>query len=154
MFAKVRSIFTFVLSFDHSTRYSDALCGRLQCANANEKPVYGNNSLESIGGGAKCRVVTYNFGETATDTEPGMVPDGAKCGVDKVRRHYVYMHTYSCSQMCSNVHCVRTRDVLKVNACESLNCSNKGVCNNLGHCHCEAGYGGWDCSSLGAGQCA
>jgi hypothetical protein len=102
---------------------------------------------------AQCRVAMYEFGEAPLDTEPGMVPDGAKCGVDKVRRAHTYVSTVTSNmQMCSNVHCVRTRDVLDVNPCQSLNCSDQGLCNNLGHCHCQPGYGGWNCASSGPGQ--
>jgi hypothetical protein len=52
--------------------------------------VYGKKSVVRTYETADCSVAMYDFGETAIDTEPGMVPDGAKCGVDKVHRHYMY----------------------------------------------------------------
>jgi hypothetical protein len=30
-------------------------------------------------------------------------------------------------------------------------CSDRGVCNSKGHCHCEEGWGGSDCDESGNG---
>jgi hypothetical protein len=87
------------LYMHHTRTSSDALCGRLQCATENEVTIYGSSSVVStayayLNQGAKrytqCRVAMYEFGESALDTEPGLAPDGATCGVDKVA-HLLYV---------------------------------------------------------------
>lgn len=39
----------------------------------------------------------------------------------------------------------------KVSKCNPLNCNRKGICNNVGNCHCIIGYGGDDCNVPGYG---
>ncbi|KAI8423044.1 hypothetical protein MSG28_014130 [Choristoneura fumiferana] len=52
----------------------DALCGMLQCRHLNERLEFGTI--------IPCRTVIIDLG--LSDVDPGLVPDGAKCGVDKV----------------------------------------------------------------------
>lgn len=35
--------------------------------------------------------------------------------------------------------------------CDPENCNGKGICNNVGNCHCVPGYGGIRCDIPGYG---
>ncbi|KAI1717260.1 reprolysin (M12B) family zinc metalloprotease domain-containing protein [Ditylenchus destructor] len=124
----------------------DVACGRLQCNHLAEKPVFGDPStihsaysfVRLVGGqDVACRVIrtTYTGGKRKPD--PGMVPDGAKCGKDK---------------LCINSECKNHSEVVQmVSKCEPVNCNLKGICNNMGNCHCQNGYGGVGCDIPGFG---
>lgn len=54
--------------------------------------------------------------------------------------------------MCLKAKCQNRSEVLQmVSKCEPQNCNNKGICNNVGNCHCEKGYGGVGCDIPGYG---
>uniref|UniRef100_A0A915CYC0 Peptidase M12B domain-containing protein n=1 Tax=Ditylenchus dipsaci TaxID=166011 RepID=A0A915CYC0_9BILA len=118
-------------------KQSNVDCGRLQCQHLSEKPVFGDPSTIhsaynfvrlSTGQEAACRVIrtTYTGGKRKPD--PGMVPDGAKCGKDK---------------LCLGAECKNHSEVVQmVSKCEPVHCNQKGICNNVGNCHCQNGYGG------------
>ncbi|VVC96259.1 unnamed protein product [Leptidea sinapis] len=86
-----------------------------------------------------CRTAMIDLG--LSDVDPGMVPDGAKCGEDK---------------MCLNTRCVDVSAVLDAmsrresSVCPS-NCSGHGVCNSEGHCHCDTGFAPPLCALPGPG---
>lgn len=68
----------------------DVKCGILHCQMNSEKLEFGYESVSIlasffVNAGGKihpCRSVIVDFG--LSDINPGMVPDGAKCGDDKV----------------------------------------------------------------------
>lgn len=123
-------------------RPEDSKCGVLHCQMNTEKLEYGYESaaiLASffVNAGGKiypCRSVIVDFG--LADVSPGMVPDGAPCGQDK---------------MCVSQKCVPVKEVLGDLAANCGDCSGHGVCNSKGHCHCDDGYGGLLCEGPGYG---
>ncbi|XP_067007544.2 disintegrin and metalloproteinase domain-containing protein 12 isoform X2 [Anabrus simplex] len=120
----------------------DIYCGRLHCLHLNERLEFGMESvsilsqsfINSKGNIIACRTATIDLG--ISDTDPGLVPNGAKCGDKK---------------MCVNQHCVDA-DFLRMSypSC-AQNCSGNGVCNNLGHCHCKSGFAPPLCDKPGTG---
>uniref|UniRef100_A0A8C0IJI5 ADAM metallopeptidase domain 15 n=1 Tax=Chelonoidis abingdonii TaxID=106734 RepID=A0A8C0IJI5_CHEAB len=104
----------------------DAGCGRLQCQGGSAQ-----GTLED-GVAPGCRAIPLPLDEDVSDL--AMVLPGTACGPGKV---------------CSGGWC---RDVseLGVQECGSK-CHGHGVCNNNGHCHCEAGWAAPACNSPGAG---
>ncbi|TMS36127.1 hypothetical protein L596_003375 [Steinernema carpocapsae] len=125
-------------------RQEDVMCGRLHCQDTNERPEFGDQSsvltgyatVQTTSGKQEaCRVVRTMY--TGDEPDPGMVPDGASCGLNKI---------------CVDTKCVnRTALVEKVQKCKPLDCHGLGVCNNVGNCHCEYGYGGESCAIPGYG---
>ncbi|CAG9533789.1 unnamed protein product [Cercopithifilaria johnstoni] len=125
---------------------NDIKCGRLHCIHENEKLAFGDPStvytaytglrLRS-GENVACRVVWTKYTSGRKEIDPGMVPDGAFCGLD---------------EMCVDAKCQnRTAKVLMAPKCEPVSCNNAGICNNMGNCHCEPGYGGPSCAIPGPG---
>lgn len=54
--------------------------------------------------------------------------------------------------MCVDAKCQnRTAKVLMAPKCEPVSCNNAGICNNMGNCHCDPGYGGPSCAIPGPG---
>ncbi|KAK0396486.1 hypothetical protein QR680_001735 [Steinernema hermaphroditum] len=125
-------------------KQEDAICGRLHCQNSKERPEFGDPStvysgyskvLGVSGDEIACRVVRTTF--TGDEPDPGLVPDGAKCGADK---------------MCVESKCVNRSAIMeRVQKCKPSNCNGLGICNNVGNCHCEYGYGGEACAIPGYG---
>ncbi|XP_047526248.1 disintegrin and metalloproteinase domain-containing protein 12 [Pieris napi] len=125
----------------------NALCGLLQCKHLNERLEFGMESVSLLsatfinnnGSILPCRTAMIDLG--LSDVDPGMVPDGAKCGDN---------------MMCLNTKCVSVEDVIanvakkKTADCPS-NCSGHGVCNSEGHCHCELGFAPPLCALPGPG---
>jgi hypothetical protein len=72
----------------------DVSCGRLQCVHQSDKPVFGDHSTvysaynfvkKPDGKEEICRVIRTTFTGTGNrKPDPGMVPDGAKCGKERV----------------------------------------------------------------------
>ncbi|CAM4694140.1 disintegrin and metalloproteinase domain-containing protein 15 isoform X1 [Caretta caretta] len=104
----------------------DAGCGRLQCQGGSAQ------GTRQDGAAPGCRGTPLPPREDVSDL--AMVLPGTACGPGKV---------------CSSGQC---RDVseLGVQECRSK-CHGHGVCNNKGHCHCEAGWAAPACNSPGAG---
>ncbi|KFB36144.1 AGAP003498-PA-like protein [Anopheles sinensis] len=124
---------------------SDVHCGMLHCRHLNERLEFGMESVAILshsfmtynGSVIPCRTAIVDLGLQKVD--PGLTPDGAKCGEGK---------------MCLNQACVPVEKLRASGsgmACPE-NCNGKGVCNSEGHCHCEndfapplcllPGYGG------------
>ncbi|XP_048486467.1 disintegrin and metalloproteinase domain-containing protein 19 [Plutella xylostella] len=129
-------------------RPDDLHCGLLHCQHLNEQLAFGietggtlqTHTFININGKIEpCRTVLVDLGLGQVD--PGMVPDGARCGDEK---------------MCMSQKCVTVSSVLA--AVSSLptavcpsNCSGHGVCNSNGHCHCEPGFSPPLCELPGPG---
>lgn len=75
-----------------------------------------------------CNAATSDFGADS----PSYVPNGAKCGQDK---------------MCLNRKCVSVTSV-RINCAD---CNGNGVCNSFGHCHCFDGWAPPYCDKPGFG---
>ncbi|CAK1540985.1 unnamed protein product [Leptosia nina] len=128
-------------------RPQNALCGLLQCRHLNERLEFGMESVSLLsatfinnnGSIIPCRTAMIDLG--LSDVDPGMVPDGAKCGDNR---------------MCLSSKCVSVEDVIaevsrkETSDCPS-NCSGHGVCNSEGHCHCEPGFAPPLCALPGPG---
>ncbi|KAG1653040.1 Disintegrin and metalloproteinase domain-containing protein 12 [Nymphon striatum] len=119
---------------------SDVMCGMLHCIHLTEKLEFGMESAAilarsfiRVGSGKvlTCRSAIVDLGIGVTD--PGLAPDGAMCGKDK---------------MCHNQKCVPVSDVKKT--CP-YDCYYNGVCNSNGNCHCVLGFGPPYCDTSGPG---
>lgn len=74
---------------------SDTLCGRLMCNDDNQslKPDFQHElSIYSVNHNLRCRAVVVNVG--MNDVDPGMTPNGAKCGENKVREIKRFFTTF------------------------------------------------------------
>jgi hypothetical protein len=110
---------------------NDTFCGTLQCTSYDGSLAYkeeGESSLlmhTSFSGGICWSALLYT-------REVGYVPNGAKCGVDKV---------------CSNQKCIEVEEMKT----KCANCHGNGVCNSKGHCHCNDGWAPPYCNEPGDG---
>ena len=100
--------------------------------------LYVNMTLTIDGTNHTCHSLIVYVGLNQVD--PGLVPDGAKCAPEK---------------MCVNQKCMRIDDLRKsvfgsAGGCPN-NCGGNGVCNSLGHCHCNRGFGPPECVQPGYG---
>lgn len=121
----------------------DAICGMLHCVH---NQVDSTKKTGKLGYGFEsASVLTVSFfvmsnhariycngaiidaGQNHRD--PGLVPNGAACGDDKV---------------CVNQKCVPLHDIMYENWCPS-DCNGNGICDNLGVCHCNDGTIGTSC---------
>uniref|UniRef100_A0A0R3W144 Peptidase M12B domain-containing protein n=1 Tax=Taenia asiatica TaxID=60517 RepID=A0A0R3W144_TAEAS len=141
---------------------ADAECGRLWCTHRNEKAmligwqeqqprvdphsqrtcvalVYDPlDPLQHSETTPETGFVGPGWGDAASVTQDaGMTPDGAPCqrGVG--------------SPSCMSGFNASPRDDLPFR--KTCNCNYNGVCNNLGHCHCNIGYAPPDCTKSGNG---
>ncbi|CEF59739.1 Neu3 [Strongyloides ratti] len=123
----------------------DVFCGSLQCDNLNNQPIFGDPySIRSVMSWAKegdktttCRTFRTTYSINLKDRDPGMVPDGSRCGNDK---------------FCVGAQCKQKSDVIAtLPFCDPSDCNNLGICNNVGNCHCKYGYGGTGCEIPGYG---
>ncbi|KAJ0170711.1 hypothetical protein K1T71_013483 [Dendrolimus kikuchii] len=131
----------------HPCQTQDIMCGMLQCRHLNERLEFGMESVAILsamfinnnGTIIPCRTAIIDLG--LGDVDPGLVPDGAKCGED---------------MMCLNRRCVSVYSVMnsiatkESSVCPS-NCSGHGICNSEGHCHCEDGFAPPLCALPGPG---
>lgn len=119
----------------------DMYCGRLQCHSSDStgRLVFGiegvvamvsHSSQSRRGSDITCKAATIDLGLDTVD--PGLTPDGARCGDGK---------------MCVNQKCAAT-DSIRV--CPN-NCSEHGVCDNVGNCHCDVGFAPPLCDTPGPG---
>jgi len=120
----------------------DVRCGMLHCQHLNERLEFGMESVailshSFINSGGKiipCRTALVDLG--IDDVDPGLAPEGARCGEDS---------------LCVNQKCMPVAN-LKIGplSCPN-NCNGHGVCNSLGHCHCDSSWAPPYCESPGAG---
>ncbi|XP_057341759.1 uncharacterized protein LOC130678494 [Microplitis mediator] len=121
------------------------LCGMLHCKHLNERLEFGMESVailshSFINNGGKiiaCRSAMVDLGLNQVD--PGLSPDGAKCAPGK---------------MCVNQKCMPIADLRTLTIGRDIcpnNCGGNGVCNSLGHCHCNRGFRPPDCVQPGYG---
>jgi len=120
----------------------DVRCGMLHCQHLNERLEFGMESVailshSFINSGGRiipCRTALVDLG--IDDVDPGLAPEGARCGDDS---------------LCVNQKCMPVAS-LKIGplSCPN-NCNGHGVCNSLGHCHCDADWAPPYCESPGAG---
>ncbi|CAH2059248.1 unnamed protein product, partial [Iphiclides podalirius] len=121
----------------------DMLCGRLQCKQFSHELEFGANANTGIqliifkDKIDSCSTAVIDLG---VDEDPGMVPDGARCGEDKICMNH----------QCLDVTSVRRRIANGNSICPS-NCSQHGTCNSKGNCHCDAGFEPPTCERPGAG---
>ncbi|CAH2059244.1 unnamed protein product, partial [Iphiclides podalirius] len=126
---------------------ADSRCGLLQCRHLNERLEFGMESVAQLsalfinnnGTIIPCRTAIIDLG--LSDVDPGMVPDGAKCGDDKM----------CLNQKCVDIEAIRTAIAKKETAVCPSNCSGHGVCNSEGHCHCDVGFAPPLCALPGPG---
>ncbi|KAH8383474.1 hypothetical protein KR009_008880, partial [Drosophila setifemur] len=119
-------------------------CGMLHCIHLNERLEFGMESAAVLSHSyinherkiIACRTALVDLGLQTTD--PGLTPNGAKCGEDKM----------CVNQRCLPVATVRQKGMGR--ACPD-DCSGNGICNSQGHCHCDVGFGGESCSRPGSG---
>ncbi|NWX85966.1 ADAM9 protein, partial [Nothoprocta ornata] len=112
----------------------NALCGRLQCTNIKRIPfLQGPETIiQTPGPQGWCWGTGFHAGIDIPDIGGGL--DGTKCGPQKI---------------CVNKTC---RDAAARKNCDpKVLCHGKGVCNNLEHCHCKAGWAPPDCQFHGLG---
>uniref|UniRef100_W8B9I5 Disintegrin and metalloproteinase domain-containing protein 9 n=1 Tax=Ceratitis capitata TaxID=7213 RepID=W8B9I5_CERCA len=130
---------TFIRCEDEHVR-----CGMLHCRHLNERLEFGMESAAVLshsfinheGNIVPCRTALVDLGLQSTD--PGLTPNGAKCGDDKM----------CVNQKCLTIERVRATGLGK--QCPD-NCNGNGVCNSLGNCHCHVGYAGTTCRVPGPG---
>uniref|UniRef100_A0A182T801 Disintegrin and metalloproteinase domain-containing protein 12 n=1 Tax=Anopheles maculatus TaxID=74869 RepID=A0A182T801_9DIPT len=123
---------------------ADVHCGMLHCRHLNERLEFGMESVAILshsfmtynGSVIPCRTAIVDLGLQKVD--PGLTPDGAKCGEGKM----------CLNQMCMSVEKLRAGG--SGAACPE-NCNDKGVCNSEGHCHCEPGFAPPLCNLPGYG---
>uniref|UniRef100_A0A3Q3ETK4 ADAM metallopeptidase domain 9b n=1 Tax=Labrus bergylta TaxID=56723 RepID=A0A3Q3ETK4_9LABR len=114
----------------------NAKCGKLQCTNVdlNSHPV-GAQVSSVIVDGKKCVNADFNLGPDVLD--PAYVNPGSPCEKGKT---------------CLDFECVNASALLPNLNCEArTTCSNKGVCNDRGNCHCNDGWAPPRCNKFGRG---
>lgn len=119
------------------------MCGMLQCQHSNTHLEFGLESAAIVSNAfivhrasyIPCRTAIVDVGLQSVD--PGLTPDGAKCGVGKI----------CVKQKCVSIQGLREEG--KVLDCPS--CNGNGVCNSKGHCHCSDGWAPPFCDSPGDG---
>uniref|UniRef100_A0A8D8Q0L0 Disintegrin and metalloproteinase domain-containing protein 12 n=1 Tax=Cacopsylla melanoneura TaxID=428564 RepID=A0A8D8Q0L0_9HEMI len=126
----------------------DIMCGLLQCKPLTEELQFGADRYaghhSSIPGRVprtflRCYTAPIDMGLDSLDQpNPGLSPNGARCAPDKMCVH----------GKCTNVTAVRS--ALSVRDCVN-NCSDQGVCNSRGHCHCNPGFAPPHCEYPGVG---
>lgn len=120
----------------------DVRCGMLHCSHLNERLEFGMESaailshsfINSRGRIIPCRTALVDLG--LNDIDPGMVPEGSKCGDGK---------------LCVNQRCIPVESlVIGPKSCPR-GCAGNGICNSKGHCHCDIGYAPPFCDAPGSG---
>lgn len=104
-------------------------CGRLHCDHASDGGnIFWRTDEHVIWHGTDkvcCQTVTFESEHATID--PGLVPDGSKCGDEKI---------------CLRQKCVPIDEIRAAHAAPECpnNCYGYGVCDNNGRCHCYPGY--------------
>lgn len=122
----------------------DMYCGMLQCKHLNERLEFGMESVAILSHSfitdhnnvIACRSAIVDLGLESAD--PGLTPDGAKCGTEKM----------CVKQKCLAIEALKLTGAIK--DC-SHDCNGRGVCDNIGHCHCDKGFAPPDCDGPGPG---
>nr|CAB3219988.1 disintegrin and metalloproteinase domain-containing protein 12 [Phallusia mammillata] len=114
----------------------NAKCGKLQCTGGNTHPIVNRNynaykNTITIDGVKTVCKTTHSDANASDVSDPGLVKDGSTCGNGMV---------------CSDGTC----SAMPILTC-SDSCNGNGVCNNLLHCHCDAGFAPPDCINEGTG---
>lgn len=119
-------------------------CGMLHCIHLNERLEFGMESAAVLSHSyvshdrkiVACRTALVDLGLQTID--PGLTPNGAKCGAES---------------MCVDQKCMQLEEVrqLGMGAPCPEDCNGAGICNSRGHCHCSVGFGGESCSKPGHG---
>lgn len=123
----------------------NAICGMLHCVH-NQPGLSDSRKTGKLGYGFEsASILTVSFfvmsnhakiycngaiidaGSNVRD--PGLVPNGAACGEDK---------------MCLDEKCLPVYEVVYKNWCPS-DCNGNGICDNMGVCHCNDGTIGTSC---------
>ncbi|XP_049859100.1 pneumococcal serine-rich repeat protein [Schistocerca gregaria] len=125
----------------HKCTKEDIYCGMLHCKHLNEKLEFGMESVARLAhsfinaGGSliPCRTALVDLG--LNEVDPGLVPNGAKCGEGK---------------MCVSQRCMPVGSLRAAAVCPQ-NCNGNGVCNSRGHCHCATGFAPPLCDYPGTG---
>ncbi|PNF29078.1 hypothetical protein B7P43_G12631, partial [Cryptotermes secundus] len=123
---------------------NNVYCGMLHCRHLNERLEFGMESvailshsfINSGGDIIPCRTAIVDLGLNQVD--PGLAPDGAKCGEGK---------------LCVNQKCMAVsslRQQAGAGVCPQ-DCNGNGVCNSRGHCHCNVGFAPPLCDYPGTG---
>lgn len=126
-------------------RPEDVLCGMLQCRHLSEILEFGVNNLAIFSTGnivkkddkdklITCKRVNVDLG---IDSDPGMTPNGAKCGTNKM----------CFNQKCVDIESLKERRIIP----ECPDCNGNGVCNSNGNCHCDNGWAPPNCKDPGFG---
>uniref|UniRef100_A0AAX7TA15 ADAM metallopeptidase domain 9 n=1 Tax=Astatotilapia calliptera TaxID=8154 RepID=A0AAX7TA15_ASTCA len=115
---------------------ANTMCGKVQCTNVNvNNPPPGATVTIKIVAGKTCVNADFNLGTDVLD--PAYVNPGSPCATGKT---------------CVNFQCVNASALLPNLICDAkTTCNGRGVCNNLGHCHCENGWGPPYCDRSGWG---
>ncbi|XP_005145267.2 disintegrin and metalloproteinase domain-containing protein 21-like [Melopsittacus undulatus] len=112
----------------------NVLCGRLQCVNVKKIPILQRSKaiIQTPGPNDWCWGTAYHASIDTPDVGGGA--EGTRCGPKKI---------------CINRTCIDATVKMKCDG--KVRCGGKGVCNNLEHCHCEAGWAPPDCQFHGLG---
>ncbi|EDV20168.1 uncharacterized protein TRIADDRAFT_64349 [Trichoplax adhaerens] len=120
---------------------SNVQCGKLHCDSQAIRPVIGNSWNLSIAAFVSrpgkltiCKSISGNLGSDIPD--PGIVLEGTKCGDKKI---------------CFDNECRNINSVINIKQCNPIDCSNHGICNSNGNCHCDNGYAPPSCNQPGNG---
>uniref|UniRef100_A0A3Q4HAV8 ADAM metallopeptidase domain 9b n=1 Tax=Neolamprologus brichardi TaxID=32507 RepID=A0A3Q4HAV8_NEOBR len=115
---------------------ANSMCGKVQCTNVNViNPPLGATITIKIVAGKTCVNADFDLGTDVLD--PAYVNPGSPCATGKT---------------CVNFQCVNASALLPNLICDAkTTCNGQGVCNNLGHCHCENGWGPPYCDRSGWG---
>uniref|UniRef100_A0A1B0D4P2 Peptidase M12B domain-containing protein n=1 Tax=Phlebotomus papatasi TaxID=29031 RepID=A0A1B0D4P2_PHLPP len=122
----------------------DIYCGMLHCRHLNERLEFGMESVSVLSHSfmnhenriVVCRTAIVDLGLQTMD--PGLAPDGSKCGVERM----------CVKQKCRPIASLRLEGTGV--ACPD-DCNGKGVCNSQGHCHCDRGFAPPFCDAPGPG---
>ncbi|CAH0554467.1 unnamed protein product [Brassicogethes aeneus] len=120
----------------------NVLCGMLHCKHLNERLEFGMEAVATLthsfinknGSIIPCRTAVVDLGVNQVD--PGLAPDGAKCGEGK---------------MCVKQKCMSVASLRRQGPKCQEDCQGNGVCNSLGHCHCKEGFAPPNCKYPGPG---
>lgn len=115
---------------------ANAKCGKVQCTNVDLTtiPSGAQVSVQMIQG-STCVNADFNLGSDVLD--PAYVNSGSPCGEGKT---------------CLDFQCVNATALLPKLDCDAkTTCTNRGVCNDQGHCHCEDGWAPPRCDKAGRG---